>query len=165
MINRGVKNGARNVKTDSTACDRQLIISKLQYFLSLKPEIVFGYLFGSQATGCAGRLSDVDLAVYIDPSFRPPPGSYGYQSELIAELSAFLGTTVEVVLLNNASIRLKHQVLKNGVLIHSRSHHERRSFHERTIREYLDFKPLMKTQHEYMQKRILAFTFGCEENG
>jgi len=166
MVSKGVtKVGERKVKTDSAACDKQLIVSKLKSFLSPKPEIVFGYLFGSQATGSAGRLSDIDLAVYIDPSFRPPQEGYGYQSELIAELSAFLGTTVDVVLLNNASILLKHQVLKKGVLIHSRSHQERRSFHERTIRAYLDFKPLLKTQHEYMRKRIFACTLGSEENG
>ena len=32
------------------------------------PGVLFAYLFGSQATGRAGPLSDVDVAVYLDDS-------------------------------------------------------------------------------------------------
>ena len=157
-INKLIEEGS-----DIRATAKQQVLTKIIPVIASKPEIVFAYLFGSVAAESAGKLSDVDLAVFIDPVCEISASGFGYQSELIAELAELLSCRVDVVILNDASIMLKHQVIKNGVLVYSRSNNERRAFHEKAVREYIDFKPLLKVQGEYIRKRLLAGTFGGEQ--
>ncbi len=140
--------------------NKDQVLAKLQDFVSTRPEIVFAYLFGSYATGTAGRLSDVDVAIYIDQETNIEDSGYGYKSEIISDLSSLLEVGVDVVILNHASTILKHQVIMNGILIYSRANALRRTFHEQTTRDYLDLKPLLKVQRDYMRKRITDGTFG-----
>ncbi len=152
-------------QTGPASINKEGLIEKLASALSVKPEITFAYLFGSAAKGTAGNKSDVDIAVFLDPSIELNEEGFGYVSVLTEELSALLGTRVDVVILNSAKIVLKFQVLKSGLLLHTKSNEARRTFHERTIREYLDFKPALKVQREYMHKRLLNGTFGGERPG
>ncbi len=138
----------------------ELVKSRLLPFFAARHEIIFAYLFGSVAKGNAGELSDVDIAVYIDPLELPQDKGYGYQGELLVELRALLACEVDLVILNSASITLKYQVLKNGILIYCRAEDERRHFHENTMKKYLDFKPLLKVQSHYLYKRLAEGTFG-----
>ena len=62
------------------------------------------------------HLSDIDLAVYLDPAYQEPSTGYGYQSELITELSAMIETKTDVVILNKATPALKFQVIYKGAL-------------------------------------------------
>lgn len=152
-------------KSNPAKTNKEALIAKLAQALSAKPEIIFAYLFGSVAKGTAGNKSDVDVAVFLDPSAVLNEEGFGYLSVLTEELSALLSTRVDLVILNSAKIVLKHQVLKSGLLLHTKSNEARRTFHERTIREYLDFKPALKVQREYMHKRLLNGTFGGEHPG
>ena len=153
------------IKNSMVKLDKEELIAKLAPAISAKPEIVFAYLFGSVAKGTAGHKSDVDVAVFLDPSFALKEEGFGYLSILTEELSALLGRRVDVVILNSVRIVLKHQVLKSGLLLHTKSNEARRTFHERTIREYLDFKPALRVQREYLHKRLLNGTFGGGHSG
>ncbi len=126
----------------------------LKKALTSKPEIRFAYLFGSLASGTANVLSDIDVAVFVDPVYKHPSCGYGYQGELIEELSSLLSQTVDVVILNKAPTLLKHQVISKGILIFTRRDAERREFHETTNRNYFDLKPIYKVQQEYLRKRL-----------
>ncbi len=136
------------------------IRSKLFPFFSERKEIVFVYLFGSAAVGKAGKLSDIDLALYIDPGLIPVAYGYGYQSEAIVELQSILKSKVDLVVLNEAPTVLRFQVLKNGALIYCASEDERRNFHEHTMKKYLDLKPLLRVQGYYLHKRLAEGKFG-----
>lgn len=144
---------------------KEQIMAKLQQFMASRPEIIFTYLFGSIASGTDGRLSDADVAIYVEPDCKLPGSGYGYKSELMTELSSALEISVDVVVLNNASTFLKYQVIKNGTLINCRSNRERMLFHEKTIRDYLDLKPLLKVQRDYMQARVTSRVLGGEQSG
>lgn len=139
--------------------------SRLNPFFAARPEVSFAYLFGSVAKGSAGTLSDIDIAVFLDPLQLPREGGYGYQSELLVDLKAVLAGEVDLVILNVVSTILKFQVLKNGVLIYCRSEDNRRLFHENTVKTYLDLKPLLKVQNYYLHKRFAEGTFGGESAG
>jgi len=141
------------------------LINKIKAALISKPEIVFAYLFGSVAKGTANKLSDIDLAIYLNSSYEHRSSGYGYQSELITELSELLNAKVDLVILNKASTMLRYQVIKNGLLLLSRSNAQRRTFHEKAVRDYLDFKPFMKVQHQYLKQRILSGSFGGKHDG
>ncbi|HIE52555.1 MAG TPA: nucleotidyltransferase domain-containing protein [Armatimonadetes bacterium] len=80
--------------------------------------VVLAYLFGSQAKGTAGPLSDVDIAVLLGPEV--PLQEYTYrQAHLIADLVDLLNCNeVDVVVLNWASPLLKHNVLRYGQVLY-----------------------------------------------
>ncbi len=147
------------------AVNKEQLLETLEADLSARPEIIFAYLFGSVAAEKSNHLSDIDLAVYLDPTYRHREQGYGYQCELIAELSSLLSAPVDVVILNTASTVLKYQVIKSGILIFSRSNKARREFHEKAVRNYLDFKPLLKVQQQYLQQRFSNLTPGGDKSG
>jgi len=142
------------------ALSEEQIRSKLFPFFSERKEILLAYLFGSVAGGKAGKLSDIDLAVCLEPELIPEAGGYGYQSEITVKLQAILKDKVDLVVLNEASTVLKFQVLKNGTLIYCASEAERRKFHEHTLKKYLDLKPLLRVQSHYLHRRLVEGKFG-----
>jgi uncharacterized protein len=141
------------------------VLPVLKTVLTSKPEIRFAYLFGSLATNTANALSDIDVAVFIDPSYKHSSRGFGYQSELIEELSSLTSHPVDLVILNKAPTLLKHRIISNGILIFSRSDAERREFHETTNRNYLDLKPIYKVQQEYLRKRLQKANCGGGTSG
>jgi len=143
-----------------TAIRKEQVKSKLLPFFSDRKEILFAYLFGSVAKGSAGRLSDIDIAVYLDPSQISQANGYGYKSELLVDLQAVLKDKVDLVILNEASTVLGYQVLKTGTLVYCALESERRKFHENTVKKYLDLKPLLKVQSYYLRKRLAEGKFG-----
>ncbi len=149
----------------SLPLNEEELIARLTPALKARAEIIFAYLFGSTAKGTAGRKSDVDVAVFLDPAVTLDEEGYGYLSVLTEDLSALLGTRVDVVILNTTKTVLKHQVLKSGILLFAISNETRRTFHEQAIREYLDFKPVLKVQRQYLHKRFLNGIFGGEHPG
>ncbi len=145
--------------------DLEHIKIKAQIFFAARPEVLFAYLFGSVAADQATILSDIDLAVYLDPAFQEPSTGFGYQSELVTELSAILENKTDLVILNKATLALKFQVINKGILIYNCEDQARRDFHEKTVREYLDFKPFLKVQAQYLRKRLKDNTFGGGQAG
>ncbi len=143
-----------------TAIRKEQVKSKLLPFISKRKEVLFAYLFGSVAKESASRLSDIDIAVYLDPSQITQVNGYGYKSELLVDLQNVLKGKVDLVILNEASTVLKFQVLKNGTLIYCVSEDERRYFHEHTMKKYLDLKPLLRVQSYYLHKRLAEGKFG-----
>ena len=152
-------------KTKPSKTDIGHVLTKAQPFFTSRQEVLFVYLFGSVAAEKATGLSDIDFAVYLDPAFQEPSTGYGYQSELVTELSSMLQTNTDVVILNKAHLVLKFQVINKGVLIYNRDNHARRDFHEKTVRDYLDFKPFIEVQAQYLKKRLSEKTFGGGQTG
>lgn len=121
----------------------------LKSFFSARPEVQLAYLFGSQATGKANRLSDVDVAVLTDPSQVKKNLPYGYKAEIATDLMKLLKTDrVDVVLLNEAPPFLRHQVLKTGKSLRARDPSMRIQFETETLTRFLDVKPLLQAHYE-----------------
>jgi len=97
--------------------------------------VIFAYLFGSHARGEAGKLSDIDVAVYLDPSL-PKDAMWDTFLDIVSHLS-FRDVEVDVILLNTASYRLAFEALR-GKLLFSRDEGMRKEFIYRTLRTYLD---------------------------
>ncbi len=112
-----------------------MLVEKIVKVLKDCDEVIFAYLFGSHARGEAGKLSDVDVAVYLDPSL-PQDAMWDTFLDIASRLS-FRDVKVDVVLLNTAGYRLAFEVLK-GRLLFSRDERVRKEFIYRTLRTYLD---------------------------
>ena len=142
--------------------NKKLMKTKTAQVLASKPYIKFAYLFGSQAKGVAGPLSDIDIAIFSDETAAYSRESiYGSEYELVLELEEALGARqVDLVVLNKAPISLRYQVLRDGEIVFCCSEKERIRFHEETIKLYLDFLPFRAVQNDYLRKRINEGTFG-----
>ncbi|MBI3333109.1 MAG: nucleotidyltransferase domain-containing protein [Candidatus Omnitrophica bacterium] len=121
----------------------------LRAYFRTRPEVQAAYLFGSQATGRSNQLSDVDVAVLIDPSQIRTSLPYGYKAEICADLMKLLRTnSVDLVLLNEAPVFLLHQILKSGRCLFAKDRHARIRFEAKAIGRYLDVRPLLQSHDE-----------------
>ena len=95
--------------------------------------IRIAYLFGSQSDGRASADSDVDVAVLLqdgaDAVVDLHLGDY---------LSRALGKTVDVVVLNQASPILQHEVIRDGARLMEVSPMVRRLYELSAFRDYVD---------------------------
>ena len=124
------------------------------------PPVVSALLFGSQATGRAGPLSDVDVAVWLDPGSGPAE-RHQSQLELMSAAAAALGTgEVQVVVLNEATPLLRHRAMRDGVRLVDRDRAARVRLETRALLEYLDTAPLRATLASGLRHRIAEGRFG-----
>lgn len=123
--------------------DRSLVTQVTQALVP-RAEILEAYLFGSRARGDAHRLSDIDVAVYIDKA-RAKAGPFGYQADLTTHLMVALGTNaIDVVVLNAAPPLLYHRVLRDGVRVLSRDLRATTTRAGQALSRYFDFLPQME---------------------
>ncbi len=133
---------------------------KLKDHLSQKDEIIFAYIYGSVARNQDTRLSDIDLAIYIDEDKKPAAGPFGYRSDLIAELQPLAGNDIDLIILNEASNLLAYNVFKEGSLLFNKDPDLRTRVQAKTVDKYLDFLPMLRVQEKYLKERIEQNRFG-----
>ena len=128
----------------------------------MRREVLEAYLFGSRAADAATPLSDVDVAVYVDPRLAPAPASpYGYAADLSAALGQGLGRRdVDVLVLNTAPPLLYHRVLAGGVRIISRDLRATTTREGRALSRYCDYVPQLRRIDAALRARLEAGTFG-----
>ncbi len=101
--------------------------------------VVFAYLFGSAARGELGPLSDVDVAVYLEPGADPSEGLL----EAIGSATDHLGTDeVDVVLLNTAPTALIGRCLLSRRVLVDHDPFLRQRFESAELRKFFDFRVL-----------------------
>jgi len=124
----------------------ELIKETLNDYFKDRHEILFSYIFGSTVTGTANKLSDIDIAIFInEKKINEKDYRYGYQAEILTDLMKILKTDkVDLVILNYATTLLKHRVIYFGELIYSIDEEERIKFQVNTINKYMDYKMLKR---------------------
>jgi predicted nucleotidyltransferase len=128
--------------------------------LTQHPYVLEAYLFGSQARGEARRMSDVDVAVYLDPELTPDK-PFGIAAELAADLIGALGRNdVDLVILNDAPPLLYHRVLRDGERLLSRDLARTTTREGQALSRYLDWKPQLEKFERAQQLRIARGEFG-----
>ena len=119
-------------------------------FLAGRPEVKFAYLFGSEASGATGPLSDLDLAVCLDGRMNSFVAGLSL-SEALAK--ALKSEKFDLVVLNSATLVLKHEVIKNGIVL-KEDRSRRILFEAQVLREYLDTSYLRNVHYQYMRQQI-----------
>ena len=99
------------------------------------------YLAGTLSNRTAfGHLTDVDIGILMMDQIKADQ-FFDYQLYFLSELAKRLETdSIDVVILNQASLILKLQVIKNGQILFSRNEKQRVSFETKAVMDYLDFK-------------------------
>lgn len=112
------------------------------------------YLFGSQASQTANKLSDIDLAVLLRKD-APMVQYFDYRRAYGVKFSDILKMErVDVIILNEASILLAHEVLSARKILFERDPAHRVEFEVHAVDAYLDFKPLMEVRRQYTQQQL-----------
>jgi predicted nucleotidyltransferase len=116
--------------------------------------VVLAYLFGSQAEGKAGPLSDVDIAVLLGPQVTREQW-FQVQLDLMGALmSLFHRDDVDVAILNQATPVLAHEVVQSGQILYEARPGIRVEFELATLRRYVDTEPLRRLQDRRLLERV-----------
>lgn len=118
-------------------------ILELKKLFGKHSEIKLVYLFGSQATGKAGKMSDFDFAFYLDTKDKSK--YFDLKLELIGKIARIIkNDKVDIVILNTTeSPELKYFIIKDGKLIYSKEPYKL-LVEPRILNEFFDFNTQLK---------------------
>ena len=131
------------------------ILKALRQALASEKSVKFAYLFGSHVGKGIGKLSDIDIAVFLDDRIDP----LQCRLRLIEYISKSIGAPkVDLIVLNSATPLLAHQVVKNGVVV-KENKRNRIGFEIDSLQKYLDTEYLRNTQMSYMRQHLKDGTY------
>jgi predicted nucleotidyltransferase len=98
------------------------MIEKLKKYFSGRKEVAFAFLYGSQATGNATKLSDVDIGVYFYPQKKHPieweeEVFYPAEDEIWSDLEQIVRREVELLVLNRVSASVAASSIRGIALV------------------------------------------------
>ncbi len=128
--------------------------SRLNQLFAQSP-VNAAYLAGSLSNRTSfGHISDVDIAILLMDQIKADH-FLDYQLYFFSELAKRLESdTIDVVILNQASLLLKLQVIKYGQILFSRDEKQRISFETKAVMDYLDFKKFDEIQNQALSRRL-----------
>ena len=130
--------------------------NKLMDFLSKQDNVKLAYLFGSAASGKAGKLSDIDIAVMLDELLGKKEG-FDLQLRLISDISSLLKTDkIDLVVINDAPLSLKFEIIKANHPLFVRDRSEKVDFEQRVMSRYLDRRYYEKRAASEFLKKVAA---------
>ncbi|MBL7117398.1 MAG: nucleotidyltransferase domain-containing protein [Candidatus Syntrophoarchaeum sp.] len=123
-------------------------------FLSKQEHVKLAYLFGSVAEGKQGKLSDVDLAVFLDESLSKKE-RFNLQLKLISDLTSILKTDkVDLVIMNDAPLSLNYEIIKANHPLLVRDEGKKIDFEHGILSRYLDRRYYEKRWASEFLKRV-----------
>jgi predicted nucleotidyltransferase len=142
------------VKRKRLPADIRARLARLVPPLQDDPRVVALYLFGSFARGTEGPLSDVDLGLLLDPA--TPRADFGDLAlQYLGRINQLLGTDeVSFVLLNEAPLTFRHQVIRTGRVLVDNCPDARLRFELHTEDLYMDFKPALEAYDDALLRRL-----------
>src|SRR5258707_10851940 len=122
------------------------------------------YASGSaSARKLAGTFSDLDVGLLLLDKIKTAE-YFDYQVYFTSELSKALETAdLDVVILNNASLLQRAQVINTWSLLFQRDHRRRVQFAARTTMEYLEFKKYDELQSKALAERVRGERFAVDD--
>jgi uncharacterized protein YutE (UPF0331/DUF86 family)/predicted nucleotidyltransferase len=128
--------------------------SRLNQLFTQSP-VNAAYLAGTLSNRTSfGHLTDVDIAILLMEQIKSDQ-FLDYQLYFFSELAKRLESdNIDVVILNQASLLLKLQVIKYGQILFSRDEKQRISFETKAVMDYLDFKKFDEIQNQALGRRL-----------
>lgn len=115
--------------------------------------VTTAYIFGSQAQGNSGPLSDYDIAVLLDEKINPQK-YFNLKLKLNSEFSTFLKTDkIDLVILNNAPSILTMNVISHGKTLFDQNKKYRVAFETYAMARYFDRLPYEERYIQYMTEK------------
>jgi hypothetical protein len=134
-------------------------LEAIKKYLYKRNEIIFAYLYGSYANNSNNKLSDIDIAVYIDNKQKPVSSYFGYKSELITELQSMTSKDIDLIILNEVPDKIAYNALNEGSLMFTKSNNISNRFYNNIINntannlsDYNIIKDKLKILYQYIMK-------------
>lgn len=118
-----------------------------------KYPILFVYLFGSQAKGESTRLSDIDIAVFLDKKIAKSE-RFDIRLRLTNDLSAIAGARVDLIVMNDIPIQIAYEIIKHGKVIFCKDRDAMIDTETEILSKYLDRRYYDKRRTELVLKQI-----------
>ena len=133
------------------------LFPKLKDKLSFDNSILFAYVFGSYGKSRPGPLSDVDIGVFL----KETENHWEKRLQLIEKITSVLKTDeIDLVILNEAPLSLRFEVIKTGKVLFSRDEDKRIDFEAMTYDFYCDTEQLRRFHQNAVLKRLREGRFG-----
>jgi predicted nucleotidyltransferase len=144
------------VKRERLPADIRARLAGLGERFRTDPQVVALYLFGSFARGSEGPLSDVDLALLLDPAV--PRAQFARLTlDYLTAINRLLGTDeVSFILLNDAPLTFRYEVVRTGKILVDNRPEVRLAFEVRTEDLYMDFKPAIDRYDNELLRQLTA---------
>src|SRR3981081_1973878 len=122
------------------------------------------YASGSaSARKLAGSFSDLDVGLLLLDKIKTTE-YFDYQVYFTSEVAKALETSeLDVVILNNASLLQRAQVINTWSLLFQRDQRRRVQFAARTTMEYLEFKKYDELQSKALAERVRGERFAVDD--
>ena len=139
-----MKNGIEN---------RDILLKALKEVMEGEEGVLFAYLYGSYAYGVVHSESDIDVAVYLNPSDMK---EYLQKEKRI--LSALIDKIrtdiIDLGILNVLPLILQYHILKEGIPIFIKDEKGRIDFEIRVMERFFEMKPYLDEYREMLFLRI-----------
>ncbi|GBD91794.1 hypothetical protein BMS3Abin04_02526 [bacterium BMS3Abin04] len=135
--------------------EKQEIKKIITEYLIKKDEILIAYIFGSFVH--KNKFHDIDIAVYLKNDFNKndlKKYPYGYESELISDLTKLVRSKIDFIVINNAGITIQHRIVNKGMLLFSKDEKFRISFENYIRKLYIDAENIRKIKRKYLVRKI-----------
>ena len=111
---------------------------QIKIFLDKQGTVLLSYLFGSVASQSEGKLSDVDLAIYLDKTLNLKE-RFNSELRLRSGIGDILETDkIDLVVMNDAPLSLNFEIIKANHPIFIKDHDVKVDFEQYIISRYLD---------------------------
>lgn len=111
---------------------------QIKIFLDKQETVLLSYLFGSVARQSEGKLSDVDLAIYLDKTLNLKE-RFNSELRLRSGIGDILETDkIDLVVMNDAPLSLNFEIIKANHPIFIRDQDVKVDFEHYIISHYLD---------------------------
>lgn len=125
-----------------------------------KHGVILAYLYGSQVTGNASPLSDVDIAVLFSRGVSKGE-RFTRLLTLMADLAyVFQRDDVKVLDLLEGTPLLNNNIRLHGRVVYCVDEHAQAEFVLRALQQFVDTEPLRREQNRYLQEKIRRGLFG-----
>jgi predicted nucleotidyltransferase len=135
--------------------DRAEIFDILKKVMEKDQEVLFAYLYGSYANNSIDIKSDIDVAVYLEPSNIK---EYIKKEEelTISVVTQIHQDKIDLRILNVLPLLLQYNILKDGIRIFVRDERERVDFETRVMNRFFELKPYIDEYQQMLSLKIKA---------
>ncbi|MGR3310332.1 MAG: type VII toxin-antitoxin system MntA family adenylyltransferase antitoxin [Candidatus Brocadiales bacterium] len=138
--------------------------AKLVSFFKKEPGVIGVLIYGSYVKGKQTNTSDIDIAVLTKNKLTRKE-STERRIQYSLSLSRLLQKNADVVLLRDAPLLLRFNILKEGKKVYVADKTMVTEFKARAVVEYLDFKPLEDFFFDNMIKKMEERLSGKRSRG